>query len=620
MAIAVLDFSKSADVWKEIEAAEQLRNTKLAKWQPIIDQMTGVSASDQPGQSAYPDNHPYEYVSYIAPSIVIENPRATVRSNRQPAESVVRELEHLLEQAVEIGLLDEREADAQYQRATLNEQVALAMEHGVNRWIHEADYSTLLDRVCVDMLIGFGVLVSSLEPAVDDPKKRWPKSKRISPKRFLMDSTALHETEARWKGHWSVTDKDDLLKRARENKGEKWKIDEIQALSPDGAGQYRRSGRSDDLERQEVMIYELWVPDYTETGWPGPANGFHGGLFTLGGVRSTSSETAHEFIREPRPFYGPPWGPYSLFGAYIEPDSPYPVSPLVASYAQISELNAHVRSMSISAAKYKRLVIVADQELQRKLTADPDNFVILTDDENFSSDKVVVVELGGITSQQLEHYGLFRERLDRVSGLSDPQRGVTTPGVTATADAIAEASNTLRVAYIKKKFATGVRQDLRSKAWYLYHEERVEFALGAEASEALGMIEPIFHGGATPDTSFADLELEIEAFSMERTNEVLIQLRTKEAADLIIAISQLLTVPGVKWRKLVQKIGDSLNMPDLVDVLDEGMIEQLAQMGQQMGVPGAQVMSGEQAVNGQQRSATSKARMIGSQQGSTRAT
>lgn len=613
----MLDFSKSADVWREIEAAEKLRNAKLDKWAPLVEQLTAVSASDQAGQSTYPDNHVFEYLSYIVPSVVMENPHVTVRSNRQPAQSVVRELERLLEQAVATGLLDEGQADAQYQRATRNEQVALAMEHGVNRWIKEADYHTLLDRVCTDMLIGFGVLVSSLEPRLDDPKKRWPKSKRISPKRFLMDSTALHETEARWKGHWSVTDKDELLKRARENKGEKWLVEAILALSPD---QDTKSGPSSDLERNEVMTYELWVPDYTESGWPSPADGFHGGLFTLGGVRSTSGETPHEFIRQPRPFYGPPWGPYALFGAYIEPDSPYPVSPLVASYAQISELNAHVRSMSISAAKYKRLVIVSDQELQRKLTEDPDNFVILTDDENFSKDKVVSIEQGGITSQQLEHYGLFRERLDRVSGLSDPQRGVTTPGVTATADAIAEASNTLRVAYIKKKFAAGVRQDLRGKAWYLYHEERVEFALGAEASEALGMIEPIFHGGATPDTSFADLELEIEAYSMERVNEHLLQIRTLEAANFIVSISQLLHVPGIKWRKLVRQVGDSLNMPNLVDVLDEGIMEQLAQMGEQMGAPQAQVTSGGQVnSNGQQRSATSKARMIGSQQGSTRA-
>ncbi len=611
----MLDFSDSGAVWKEIQEAEQLRDAKLAKWQPLIDQMTGVSVSDQPGQSAYPDNHPYEYLSFIVPSIIIENPRATVRSNRQPAESVVRELEQMLEQAVALGLLDEEQADAQFQRATLNQQVAIAMEHGINRWIVEEDYRTLLNRVAVDMLIGFGVLVSSLEARVDDETKRWPQSKRVSPKRFLMDSTALHETEARWKGHWSIEDKEDLLKRANDNKDQKWKIDAIEALSRDTAN----STKGSDLQRNEVMMYELWVPGYTEDDWPPPSEGFHGGLFTLGGVRSTSGETPHEFIREPRPFYGPPWGPYSLFGAYVEPDSPYPVSPLVASYSQISELNAHVRSMSISAAKYKRLVIVKDPELQRKLTADPHNFVILTDQEDFSKDQVVVVEIGGITSQQLEHYNLFRERLDRVSGLSDPQRGVTTAGVTATADAIAEASNTLRVDYIKKQFTAGTRQDLRSKAWYLYHEERVEFALGAEASEALGMIEPIFHGGATPGTSFADLELQIEAFSMERVNELLLQRRTLEAANFILSLVPVLGDPRIKWRKLVRMFGDANNMPNLVDVLDEGMIEQQAQIEQEINAAGGpSAAGGSGSPNGQSRPATAKARTIGAQQGAAR--
>lgn len=608
----VLDV-KLANLWNELEVGERLRDSKLDKWGPLIDQLTSAGSSSEDVPAEYPDNHPFEYLSYMVPKIISENPRARVRSRKQAAQTVIAQLEQTLQEAVTLGMIEPDKARSAMQAAKRNENTALGIEHGLNRWIVQSDYISTLIRIANDMLIGFGCAVSSLGPMPGHPQRRWPKIERISPRRFVLDPTALHGDEAKWCAHWSVEEKNELLKRPASGG---WLIDKIKAL----AGE---SPEQSDVDRKEISVYEMWVKEYTQSDWPGSDEGYNGGLFTIAATRSSNAETKQHFIRKPRAFFGPPWGPYSLFGAYVEPDSPYPLSPLVATYNQSSELNAHVRAMSEGAAAYKRIILVSDKnpDLAAKIKETAHDFVVTVSDETFNKDQVVVMEKGGVADQQLKHYELFRDRLDRASSLSDAARGNVQQDITATADAIADAATSLRTSHLVKQFAAGARRTLATNAWYFYHEDRIEFALGEEASEAMNMISPVFKGGQGDESqSYEDIEIEVEANSMERTNESLLVRQVLEAVELIKGMAPMIvTMPHIDWRKMIRQIGDALNLPSLVDVVDWQVVRELAQVAQEQGMTEPQVMNTEQFTQGAQRPATNKARRIGAEQRSSKA-
>ena len=239
---------------------------------------------------------------------------------------------------------------------------------------------------------------------------------------------------------------------------------------------------------------------------------------------------------------------------------------------------------------YKRLILVdsKSKKLMQDIKSQPDNYVVPV--EGLDRDRVIPIELGGITNQQVQYIQMERERLDSNSGVHDAMRGNVTGDATATEVSIAEESGTVRLAYIKQQFQQSVRNMLQSVAWYLYHDERVMFPLGAEAGKDLGMAEPYYVGGILPEetgNSFHDLELEIDAYSMERTSESLRQRRTMEAFQLISNVAQAMpAMPYVRWGELLDKLGDAMNMPDLSELVDEQamqeMLEQQQQQQQQM--------------------------------------
>lgn len=628
-------------LWKEIEAAEKVRDQSLSKWDALISQIAGSDSSDaKAGEIRWPESHVTEYLSIVVPKIVQYNPRASVKSRRRVAETVLSQLKMQLaqvQQAAMMGMVDPMQAQMvgqaigmQIQKATEANNVAKGLEHGLNKWIRDNDYCTVLDRVCYDMLIGYGVLLSSMgvKPGQDprNPEaERWPTSARISPKRFLMDAECLHDAEARWKGHWSIEDKDDLIERAKADPQGGWLMDEIKRLATDEDGE---SKSNTDLNRDQVRLYELWVPDYTEKSWPGPEDGFHGAIITLGSGETHDGEGKRQVqVRKPRPYYGPRWGPYAMFGAYVEPDSPYPVSPLAASYAQIVELNAHARAMSRNAAQYKKIVLVhaENKKLLRDLKDKPDMCVVPVDGEHFDKDAVVQIEVGGVSPQQIQHYELFKQQLLNVSGLSEAQRGNAQTGVTATADSIADNASAIRLSYITEKFIRGIRVDLKSKLYYFNLDDRIRMDLGPEAGESMGMIAPVMQGGpdATGEfTPFEDYELEVDAYSMSRTSEALLQRNIMQAYQIITASAPMMVqMPWLDWRDLVRRIGDSLNLPDLADVVNFDMIQQMSQMAMQAGIGQPQQMSADgmnrqqrDQAQGQQRPAQAEAGMRAGQQ------
>ena len=75
----------------------------------------------------------------------------------------------------------------------------------------------------------------------------------------------------------------------------------------------------------------------------------------------------------------------------------------------------------------------------------------------------------------------------------------------------------------------------------------------------------LYVGGYT----FDDLELDIEPYSMERTSEAVQQRRMQEAVLVATQIAPLIPqLPYVRWKKLLDLIGDTINVPDLSEMVD----------------------------------------------------
>ena len=532
-------------LFSEIEHAENLRDDHLVAMADQIDKYTGPHYAS--GSTEYvPENHYYEYVSLMVPRLIFDNPRVRVESRR----------------------------------AGTQKDVAEALRHGLNRWCRDADLRQLLTLTATDVLFNFGVMLiteetnqtmSSHEQTQAKSQPMWPVVTRIPQKRFFVDPLATNLLEARFMGHKWVRDKEDLLAEAQNNPDAGWNAQAIEQLS-EGTGVEEMHDQTDVPDRGEIVAYEIWVPEIEDSDTLGSDGGFHGTIYTLAvGGDTTEDERKTMMIREPRAYYGPRWGPYVFIGMYPVPDSIYPLSPIAAVEGQVADLNAHVLAASHSAENYKRLVFTdaTDPRLAQKVK-EADDFVIPV--QGLDKQKLVQVEIGGMTETQMAYIESARDRLDRNSGIQEAQRGNVEGRGTATEVNIAEQAATIRLAFQKQQFQDGVERILRTVAWYLYYDDRIAFPLGQEAANDLGMTDPWLMGGSHDDESgatFDDLELEIEPYSMERTTEGTQQRQAMEAVELITNLAPMIPqAPYVNWPQVLTMLGDAMNVPNLDQLVD----------------------------------------------------
>ena len=116
----------------------------------------------------------------------------------------------------------------------------------------------------------------------------------------------------------------------------------------------------------------------------------------------------------------------------------------------------------------------------------------------------------------------------------------------------------------------------------------------------LVMIErqPMFRGGpsdAAKETSFSDLEVEIEPYSMQRTDE------GSERQNMLMAVQMLMQAapmvrqfPEVPWRDVFDSLTESLNLPNLFESYDLDMAQQIGAALMQMQLQAGQTPSAEQ--------------------------
>jgi hypothetical protein len=580
-----------ANLRREVQAAEDFRDEHIKMLEGMVESYTGL-AYDAQDESNAPENHAYEYISLTMPRVIYDNPRVKVKSRKAVSSEQLRELEGLLEaldMAFQAGMVDPVQGikdqgllEAEVERLKTLKNTPKAMEHVLNRWSYETNIRKSFQRAYAGMAFAYEVMMTRQEPDPGhDPRDynvpHSPKAYVIGADRFFFDPLCVIYGEARYAGHKWFRDKDDLLREARENNKAGWNVKAIRDLAEESAKSTRDIKNAPAVDRSEFCGYEIWVPEANDLSeWkvehPGPDEGFNGSIFTIAYSRAEGRDKA-SFIREPRPYYGPTWGPYAVFGAYVVPGHPYPLAPLAATWAQQKELNAIAKAMNRSARNYKRM-IYADRDQAKIIKSGEHDFVYGVDMLETVEPKSV--EVGGVTRQQVEQFTIQRDRIDRVSGISDPQRGnISKDDTTATEIAVVDDATNVRLAGVKQAFEDAAIQVYRTASWYFWNDERSRQALGDEAAADLDMLEPVFYGGPEGDMEFDDLELEFEPFSAERTNQAVLQRNANLLAQFVVNTAPLIPAsPHIDWKKVYGAVGDAYNQRDFGDVLSIDKIQE----------------------------------------------
>lgn len=524
---------------QEVTAAETVRDRVLEFWKEIVFEYTGPAYA-QDGKTNIetttnwsPEAHAFEYISLMVPRLVHDCPRFNASSRRGGDFRLI----------------------------------AAAMKHGLNRWARDSRLRDVIREVAVDACIAFGVMHVTLE-AYDKPDtpgaRMRPRVERVPPTSWFCDPLALTMGACRYQGHHYPRDISDVLKEAEDpNSG--WDLAALKDLSKATADATKLS-RAKGLnvpDREEFVCTEVWVPEYQVEGYS-REDGYHGAIFTLVEGHSGGDVEGEGFIRAPRPFYGSPDGPYCVMGVYVVPNRPYPLGPIQATHGQSRQLNDQSRAMHKAAASYKRLVLVSAQatKLKEAIAAGEHDGVIAI--PGLKEEDYIVVEVGGLNEQMVSSRNILRDVLDRVSGISDAQRGSVTGDASATENTIAAEASETRTGYVKQQVANAVINAARQAGWYLWNTDAVIFSLGEDAANELGAVDPVFVGGSSWITgyTFEDLEIEIAPFSLERVNEAVIQTNTLKAIELTINAAPVIRqFPELHWKEMWRSAGATLGVP-----------------------------------------------------------
>jgi len=546
--ITLFDASPS-NLRNEIQAAITARDHYLSVLDNLVKQRAGSAYKDWRAGNAdmppdFPENHIHEYLSLTVPKLVFDNPRVAASSRRQGEPRIVAE----------------------------------ALQAALNDWVDRVRLYVTLEDLANDILLMWAAakVVQSPQPDTDGSygAPHWPAIIRIPQRRFIIDPLCLCPSEAVYMGELIYRDKEELEEDAADPMSG-WDLDAIENLATDSQPIPLRGGNPNNqnsLKRGQVAYYEIWVRNarleadedaamgMEQMAVPGPEQGYNGVIYTI-------AESGEKYLRAPRPFYGPSRGPYYFAGIHKVVDSPWPLSPIVATYSQQDELNAQARAISLANRRYKRLIFVdgTDPSLVNKVKSGEHDFVIPVK-SGLRPGEIVPVEIGGATAIQIQQLGLLMDRLNRVSGITEAQKGQT-GDATATEASIADQASETRMAHCKRVFTDYVSELLRGVAWYLLHDDRVVIELGDEFASMTGMMQPVYFGGPyTEDggTTFDDLVLDIEPYSMERTGEAMMQRNAMQAFQVVSATIPLMpTSPFVDWRKLFTDLGNATNNPSL---------------------------------------------------------
>jgi hypothetical protein len=530
--------------------------------------------SGMPSQVDF-DNHAYAWISVFLPILASGNPTVKGKTPRQGSAAAF----------------------------------AKAIELAINRNFALTDIKRTIEQLATDWAFKYAVAFTSAQPIegmieMEDPPHR-PMTKRLSLDDYCWDILATQHAETRYQAHRVIRDKDALLQEAADHPERGWDPKAIETLFEDKARQRLRDRTHTELKRNEVEFWEFWVREANLVTaidangiefQPLPEDGFVGTLFTV-------AEESTEFIRLPRPFWGPRNGPYTFSGYLYIPDEVVPLSPITATAATAEEVNA-VTAASIKAIRaYKRGFAVnsATPDLEDKIANFMDLGVFAVDGIEKIEDNLKAIEAGGLQPQHLTMLETLRAILERMSGITDAKLGMTS-GSTATEASIANMSSGQRMGYMTEKFIQGmVRPIAAREAWYLANDPRSKTALGQGAeglfvdpSTGQPIEYPVLQGGPGHANLLEDMDIDIQPISMRYTSEMLEAEKEASWEQFLLATAPMIPqLPWVDWGLLYSRKAAQMGDPSLARTIDveKAMVFGMLQMQMNLGQVGSQPLT-----------------------------
>jgi hypothetical protein len=536
------------NIRREIEEAERERDKRIGKMSQMIRLYEGPGRQEVTDEAFLPYNFYYEWMSLVRPQIAFQNPRVRVRSKKPD----------------------------------VNGLQAIALEHYLNRWIRDTHYIRTVERATTHMAFGHGVTMTVLDDYTpgdyDDPVSR-PRKIVIDPSQFGMDSLARSWEESRIFFHKCVEDKASLLERAEKEEG--WDKKAIKKLMT--ASNVKEIGRPDTtLDRGEVCYWEVWIPPASSK-----SDSMENGTLLCIGNYSSADGPKSTFLREPRPYYGPRWGPYNIWDAYYVPRSPWPMGPFQAMDGLVRALNAQAR-VNLRRARHRKDLLLFDESDTKdaeKILNAPDGAGVGI--SQFEGAKFERVNIGGVNEDELGYEQWLDNLLKRGSGLSSAELGNAASGASATADAIAARGSAARLSFLEQKVYDAVQRDLKTVAYFAWRDESIVQPLGIDFQRELvkqgvppelAFSVPLEWKGGEKG-SFDDLELEIEPYSMRRVDEAGEQAKTLQFFQLMTNIAQQIpATPWMDWNKMLNTLGERFYMPELGESVDFDIVSQFSSM------------------------------------------
>lgn len=508
------------------------------------------------------ENHAFEVIGYIIPQLVYDNPRVKVMATDPNQQA------------------NPRTATSESMVSTMG-NVADAIKKYINKWARDNRISQPLTEIAYDFLFRYGVGLTILgdqpgRPAYENITPQQPYLVRIDPELFGFDHQAktwdpYGTNGPRFMYHLWSADKNDLAQdpsfdtEAVKNMVADKDVGDIQNLF----GDIHNRQIYPKPDRQEVLAWDIWIPE--EQLDPDPQ--FNGSWHTLAVFSNGNSINKKMVeIRKPRPAYVAPWGPYSIFGCYHVPNSPIPLGLLTATAEVAEELNAHTVRAAQDAASYKRFAVgnTSNPNDAETVRIVPHGAMAL-----LSNPDITQMEIGGVQRGQYEYIDRKRDHAGRISGIGDAQKAQPDPRVTATAESIAQSSVTARLSYIKRRFTFAATQAIRSAAYYAFYGEDIIQRVESERNSPGG----VFRGGLLPgqeDFNFFDLNIEIEPYSMEHTDQTVVQRRMIDTITMAGNLaSSMIQFPFVDWVQAGDRLFDVMNMGSMSDLIDKDLLQQM---------------------------------------------
>lgn len=563
---------KPKDVYQDVIASESKLETYFASHQAMVERYHGSYFKGRGNRFTAQDfeNLAHEWLSLISIQMIGGHPRWIVKSR--------------------IG----RRGD----------ENASAIRHGLTRWAVDTQVKSELRKLFVDFSFRqcIGLMRRNKIDGPDLGPKRGPPHRpaleRVSLRGWVYDPLSTDHAADRWRGHKSIWDIEEILEDAKQNPDAGWDETALRNLSTkhgeDRLNKLRGvQGSFDTAERPEIVLFEMWVPE-EDTGDDDftPENGFYGVVHTYAfsdakrsGYKDSEDNCGLIEVREPRPFYGPSFGPYLIGGQDYVPDEAEPLSQFVALEGQLRALNLQSNVMQREIEAWKRIAIVGGgaRGLPAKIKNSKHGNVIPHD--GFKADMVKELTTGGADADSFAMFQFALERTNKGFGINEAAKGNVQTGVTATADAQAAAGTSARVNKMRDHWKDFLNLVGRSAGEYLFTDNTMLFPLGQDVAEQLGKQEPWVMGGAKPGETFADLELDIDPISIVAPDDQSNQTMAMQRLNVYMQIAPLaIQFPFFDWAGILDDVGTAMHAPEMGEHANFELAQAIgmAMLGQQL--------------------------------------